>query len=45
MSSAQTRLYAIDLIQGSNITYNIPIMLKIHGHVDLQRLEMTLNNW
>lgn len=43
MSSAQTRLYAMNLIQGPNITYNIPIMLKIHGHVDLERLEMTLN--
>lgn len=43
MSSAQIRLYAMDLIQGPNITYNIPIMLKIHGHVDLQKLEMTLN--
>ncbi|WP_410512431.1 condensation domain-containing protein [Paenibacillus sp. BR2-3] len=38
MSTAQKRIYLVDRIQGSNITYNVPILLESSGSIDVQRL-------
>nr|WP_258957390.1 non-ribosomal peptide synthetase [Bacillus wiedmannii] len=43
MSSAQKRLYAIDQIQGENITYNMPGMMRVQGSLDLEKLQQTVN--
>lgn len=42
MSSTQKRLYILDQMQGNNITYNIPAVLKVKGKLDLTRLNTAL---
>jgi len=39
MSSAQKRLFLIDQIGGANITYNVPVPLRIEGKLDVRRVE------
>ncbi|WP_211750154.1 non-ribosomal peptide synthetase [Paenibacillus sp. Marseille-Q4541] len=43
MSSAQKRLYVIDQIQGDNITYNMPEMIRIYGKLDLKRFQYVMD--
>jgi len=43
MSSAQKRLFLLDEMMGSNISYNISSVLKIKGELDLERLQEALN--
>jgi len=39
MSSVQKRLYSLDQIQEKNITYNVPMILKISGNFDTTKFE------
>lgn len=39
MSSAQKRMYAMEVIQESGISYNVPTLLKVEGEIDLKVLE------
>lgn len=43
MSSAQKRLFVIENIQQENTTYNIPIILKIQGKIDLDKMQTAVN--
>ena len=43
MSSAQKRLYVISQIQKDNITYNIPVLMKLKGYIDIDSLEKAIN--
>ncbi|KOP70464.1 hypothetical protein AMS59_19725, partial [Lysinibacillus sp. FJAT-14745] len=43
MSSSQKRVFVIEQMQKSNITYNVPIIFKIEGCMDLVRLNTALN--
>lgn len=43
LSSAQSRMYLINEIEGSSIKYNESQMLKIHGKIDLLKLENAFN--
>ncbi|HDX9649186.1 TPA: amino acid adenylation domain-containing protein, partial [Bacillus cereus] len=39
LSSAQKRLYILNKIEGSGVSYNIPFAMKIKGDLDVQQLE------
>ncbi|MDI3411514.1 condensation domain-containing protein [Bacillus sonorensis] len=39
LSSAQRRLYILNQIEGNGIAYNMPFVMKIEGHFDVQRFE------
>ncbi|KZE03981.1 Long-chain-fatty-acid--CoA ligase [Bacillus mycoides] len=39
MSSAQKRMYAMEVIQEGSISYNVPTLLKVEGEIDLKVLE------
>ncbi|MEC1536488.1 non-ribosomal peptide synthase/polyketide synthase [Bacillus sonorensis] len=39
LSSAQRRLYILNQIEGDGIAYNMPFVMKIEGHFDVQRFE------
>lgn len=39
MSSAQKRMYAMEVIQEDSISYNVPTLLKVEGEIDLEVLE------
>ncbi|MGM9978309.1 MAG: amino acid adenylation domain-containing protein, partial [Clostridium sp.] len=43
MSSAQKRIYIVNEIAGNNTTYNIPIVFKIKGNLDVDKLRECLN--
>lgn len=43
MSSVQKRIYTINEIFGENTVYNIPLILKINGIIDVDRIEYTIN--
>ncbi|SMG18349.1 non-ribosomal peptide synthetase [Paenibacillus aquistagni] len=43
MSAAQKRLFIIEQMQGSAITYNMPSMLRARGRLDLQLLQRALS--
>ncbi|MCZ8519472.1 MULTISPECIES: non-ribosomal peptide synthetase [Paenibacillus] len=38
VSSAQKRMYVLDRLEGSGISYNIPVVLSLRGELDEQRL-------
>ncbi|AEI43026.1 non-ribosomal peptide synthetase [Paenibacillus mucilaginosus] len=39
VSSAQKRMYVLDRLEGSGISYNIPVVLSLRGRLDEPRLE------
>ena len=43
MSFAQERLWFLDQFEGSNENYNIPIILKLEGKLDIKALKTSLN--
>ncbi|MES9671630.1 condensation domain-containing protein, partial [Bacillus pseudomycoides] len=43
MSEVQKRLFIIDQSQNENITYNVPMVLKSDGKIDIIKLKRALN--
>ncbi|MES9779139.1 non-ribosomal peptide synthetase, partial [Bacillus velezensis] len=39
MSSAQKRIYALEVLQESSTSYNVPTLLKVEGQINLNTLE------
>nr|WP_150149854.1 non-ribosomal peptide synthase/polyketide synthase [Bacillus swezeyi] len=44
LSSAQKRLYILNKIEGSGLSYNIPFTMKVKGGFDIRRFENVLKN-
>lgn len=44
MSEVQKRLFVIDQSQNENITYNVPMILKSDGEIDIIKLKTSLND-
>ncbi|MEI4830702.1 amino acid adenylation domain-containing protein [Bacillus sp. FJAT-53711] len=44
MSEVQKRLFVIDQSQNENITYNVPMILKSDGEIDIIKLKTSLNH-
>ncbi|MGG2066129.1 non-ribosomal peptide synthetase [Bacillus sp. S14(2024)] len=44
MSEVQKRLFVIDQSQNENITYNVPMILKSDGKIDIIKLKRSLND-
>ena len=43
VSAAQRRLYVIDKLKTAGISYNIPLVMKINGNLDIERFNKAIN--
>ncbi len=39
LSSSQQRLWFLDQLEGANATYNMPVAVRLEGHLDVEKLE------
>ncbi|MCL1936228.1 MAG: amino acid adenylation domain-containing protein [Defluviitaleaceae bacterium] len=44
MSSAQKRIYIIQQMDKNNLVYNMPHIIKIKGHIDLERIKYSFSS-